>query len=329
MLVFLTGGTGFLGSEVARLLVERGDRVRALVRDPDRAQALRELGCELIHGDLSDEAALVAALRGAGGLVHCAQKAVVGAPDAERDELVDTNVCGTERMLGAGLTAGVHKAVHVSSVEVLGDTAGRVVDESWTRDPAMPWRSVYEETKAVAHGRAQDLAARGLAVTVVQPGLVYGPGDPSAFGELLRRCAQGHRATVAYADRGVVPVHRDDVAEGVVRALDKGVPGESYILAGQPVVVRDMLRQLARLGEGPAPRSLPSGLLRLLSPLGGVAGPVLGLAPNLAELRRACDGVTSWACSDKAARELGWTARPLAEGLAGLVAEHRVAVRSG
>ena len=329
MLVFLTGGTGFLGSGVARLLVGRGDRVRALVRDPARAQALRDLGCELVHGDLSDEAALVAALRGAGGLVHCAERALVGALDAERDELVDTNVCGTERMLGAGLTAGVHKAVHVSSVEVLGDTAGRVVDESWTRDPALPWRSVYEETKAVAHGRAQDLAARGLPVTVVQPGLVYGPGDPSAFGGLLRRCAQGHRATVAFADHGVVPVHRDDLAEGVVRALDKGVAGESYVLAGEPVRVRDMLCQLARLGEGPAPRTLPSGLLRLLSPLGGVAGPALGLAPNLAELRRACDGVTSWASSDKAARELGWTARPLAEGLAGLVDEHRAALRSG
>jgi len=326
--VFLTGGTGFLGGEVARLLVQRGDRVRALVRDPDRADALRALGCELVPGDLSDEAALVTALRGAGGLVHCAERAVVGAPDCERDELVDTNVCGTERMLGAALAGGVHKAVHVSTVEVFGDTGGRVVDETWTRDPSVPWRSVYEETKAVAHGRAQDLAARGLPVTLVQPGLVYGPGDPSAFGALLRRCAQGHRATLAYADHGVVPVHRDDVAEGVVRALDKGVPGESYVLAGQPVRMRELLAQLAQLCERPAPRSVPSGLLRLLSPLGRVAGPALGLAPNLAELRRACDGVTSWASSDKAARELGWAARPLAEGLASLVAQHGPAARS-
>jgi len=326
--VFLTGGTGHLGSEVARLLVKRGDQVRALVRDPDKAGALRELGCDLVPGDLSDEPALVMALRGAGALVHCAERAVVGAPDSGRAELVDTNVCGTERMLGAGLTAGVHKAVHLSSVEVFGDTMGRVVDESWTRDPALPWRSVYEETKAVAHGRAQDLAARGLPVTVVQPGLVYGPGDPSAFGELLRRCVQGQRTTLAFADHGVVPVHRDDVAEGVVRALDKGVPGESYVLAGQPVRVRELLAELARQCERRAPRAVPSALLRLLSPLGGLAGPALGLEPNLAELRRACDGVTSWASSDKAARELGWTARPLAAGLASLVAEHRPAVGS-
>lgn len=325
MRVFLTGGTGHLGSEVARLLVQRGDRVRALVRDPERAGALRELGCELVPGDLSDEPALVAALRGTGALVHCAERALVGAPDSERAELVDTNVCGTERMLGAGLTAGVHKAVHVSSVEVFGDTRGRVVDEGWTRDPALPWRSVYEETKAVAHGRAQDLAARGLPVTVVQPGLVYGPGDRSAFGDLLRRCARGQRTTVAFADHGVVPVHRDDLAEGVVRALDKGVPGESYVLAGEPVRVRELLVEFARQCERPVPRAVPSALLRLLSPVGRVAGPALGLPSNLCELRRACDGVTSWASSDKAARELGWTARPLVQGLASLVAEHRPA----
>jgi uncharacterized protein YbjT (DUF2867 family) len=80
MRVFLTGGTGFLGSEVARLLRERGDTVRALVRSPDRASRLSALGCELVRGDLSDEAALVEACRGMTAVVHCVAVHDLGAP---------------------------------------------------------------------------------------------------------------------------------------------------------------------------------------------------------------------------------------------------------
>ena len=319
MRVFLTGGTGFLGSRVACLLVERGDRVRVLVRDPERAQDLRELGCELVVGDLSDEAALVAALRGVAGLVHCAERCEVGVDDEGRSELVATNVCGTERMLGAALTSGVHKAVHVSSVEVFGDTGGRVVDERWTRDPARAWRSAYEETKAVAHGRAQDLSARGLPLSIVQPGPLYGPGAVHGVGALLQQRLDGRLATVAFGDRGVVPVHRDDAADGVVAALDKGVPGESYVLAGEPVRLRELFALLAELSGSRPPWTLPTLLLRALSPAAGFVWPALGLPPNLAELVRASDGVTSWASSGKASHELGWNARPLPEGLSSLL----------
>lgn len=320
MRVFLTGGTGFLGGEVARLLVERGDTVRALVRDPGRALALRELGCELVAGDLSDEGALVAWMADVEAVVHCAAVYAVGVPDCRRAELVDTNVCGTEHVLGAALTAGVHRAVHVSTVAVYGDTGGRVVDETWTRDPALPWTSVYEETKAVAHGRAQDLAARGLPCSIVAPGLVYGPDDRSAFGQLLQQFLAGRLSALPFPSLGVSPVHRDDAAAGVIAALDKGLPGECYVLAGEPVTVRDLLAQLSEVSGRRAPRlSVPTTLLRALSPAGWLLGPALGLPPNLAELVRSCDGVTFWASSDKAARELGWTPRTLADGLPDLL----------
>lgn len=325
--MFLTGGTGFLGSAVARLLVERGDSVRALVRDPARAVGLRDLGCEVVEGDLTDEGALVAALRGCTGLVHGAGLYAVGVPESRRDELVDTNVRGTERMLGAALTAGIHKAVHVSSVVVFGDTGGRVVDETWTRDPALPWSSVYEETKAVAHGRAQDLSARGLPLAIVLPGLVYGPGDRSDVGQLLQQVLDGRLNALPFPELGLAPVHRDDAVDGIVAALDTGVPGESYVLAGAPVHLRDLVENLAEVSGRRPPRfTVPSALLKALSPMGSIAGPALGLPPNLAELVRCSHGVTFWASSDKAGRELGWTARPLSEGLADLV---RVRVPAG
>lgn len=320
MRVFLTGGTGFIGGEVARLLRERGSEVRALVRDPSRAAALQAIGCELVEGDLSDEGALVQACRGATAVVHAAAVYAVGVPEARRAELVDANIRGTERVLGAALTAGLTKAVYVSTVAVFGDTGGQVADETWSRT-ANGFTSVYEETKAWAHKRAQEIAARGLPLVTVQPGVVYGPGDPSTFGELLGQFLEGRLPALPFPDLGVTPVHRDDVAAGVLLALDKGVPGESYVLAGEPVRMAELLRVLAEVsGRRPPRLTVPTSLLRALAPAGRFVGPALGFPPNLRELIRSSDGVTFWASSEKAHRELGWTSRPLADGLRQLVA---------
>jgi nucleoside-diphosphate-sugar epimerase len=323
--VFLTGGTGFIGSEVARRLRARGDDVRALVRDPERATALREIGCDLVVGDLSDEAALVAACRGMTHVVHAAAVYAVGIPASRRDELVDANVRGTERVLGAALTAGVSKAVYVSTVAVFGNTGGEVAYEGWPRT-ASGWTSVYEETKTCAHKRAQEIASRGLPLVTVQPGTVYGPDDPSTFGELLGQFLDGKLPALPFPELGVSPVHRDDVADGILLALDEGVPGQSYVLTSDSVRVRDLIGQLAELSGRKPPRTVPSVLLKALAPAGRVVGPALGFPPNLRELISSSDGVTFWARSDKARDELGWTPRPLREGLAELVAARTAAL---
>ena len=319
MRVFLTGGTGFIGSEVARRLRSRGDDVRALVRDPERATALRELGCELVVGDLSDEAALVRACRGMTHVVHAAAVYAVGIPASRRDELVDVNVRGTERVLGAALTAGVSKAVYVSTVAVFGNTGGEVAYEGWART-ASGYTSVYEETKTCAHKRAQEIASRGLPLVIVQPGTVYGRDDPSTFGELLGQFLEGTLPALPFPDLGVSPVHRDDVAAGILLALDEGVPGQSYVLTSDSVRVRDLIGELAELSGRKPPRTVPTVLLRALAPAGAVVGPALGFPPNLRELISSSDGVTFWATGDKARKDLGWEPRPLREGLAELVA---------
>ena len=320
MRVFLTGGTGFIGGEVARRLRERGDEVRALVRTPAKAQALRDLGCELVEGDLFDEARLVEACRGTDAVVHGAAVYEVGVPATRRDALVDANVRGTERVLGAALAAGVRRAVYISTVAVFGDTGGVVADEGWTR-AAQGFTSVYEETKATAHQRAQEIAARGLPLVTVQPGVVYGPGDPSTFGELVGQFLDGKLPALPFPDLGVTPVHRDDVAAGVLLALDAGVPGESYVLAGTPVRMRELIGVLADVSGRRPPRfTVPTALLRALAPVGPLVGPALGFPPNLRELISSSDGVTFWASGERARRELGWTSRPLEQALAALVA---------
>jgi nucleoside-diphosphate-sugar epimerase len=322
--VFLTGGTGFIGGEVARRLRARGDRVRALVRDPARARALADLGCDLVVGDLSDESALQAACDGADAVVHGAAVYEVGVPEDRRPALVDANVGGTERVLGAALAAGVRKAVYVSTVAVFGNTRGAVADETWVKRDDVPATSVYEQTKADAHRRAHEIAARGLPLVIVQPGVVYGPGDPSTFGELLTQFVTGKLPALPFPDFGMTPVHRDDVAAGVVLALDAGVPGESYVLAGEPTTNRELLTVLAGVaGRKPPSLTVPTVVLKALAPAGRVVGPLLGFPPNLRELISSSDGVTFWASSAKAQRELGWTYRPLEEGLREVVADVR------
>ena len=127
-----------------------------------------------------------------------------------------------------------------------------------------------------------------------------------------------------FPELGVTPVHRDDVAAGIVLALDKGDTGASYVLAGQPTRMNDLIGELARVaGKKPPRGSLPTAVIKGLAPFGRVVGPMLGFPPNIRELIASSDGVTFWARSDKAQRELGWMYRPLPEGLATVVAARR------
>lgn len=321
MRVFLTGGTGFIGGEVARLLRGRGDEVRALVRTPSKVAPLEAIGCELVAGDLSDEDALTEACRDVDAVVHGAALYEVGVPAQRRTAMVDVNVGGTERVLGAALSAGVRKAVYISTVAVFGNTRGQVADEGWVRPDDGNYTSVYEETKVLAHRRAHEIAARGLPLVTVQPGVVYGAGDPSTFGVMLQRSVAGKLPAVPFPDLGITPVHRDDVAAGVLLALDKGTPGECYVLAGTPVRVRELIAELAAVAGRKPPRfSLPTVAVRIAAPFGRFIGPALGFPPNLREVLSSSHGVTFWASANKAADELGWTPRPLPEGLRDLVA---------
>ena len=320
MRVFLTGGTGFIGGEVARLLRARGDEVRALVRTPQKAAALEAIGCELVPGDLSDEQALTEACQGMDAVVHGAALYEVGVPAERREAMVDANVGGTERVLGAALAAGVRKTVYISTVAIFGNTRGHVADETWVRLDDGSYTSVYEETKVLAHRRAHEIAARGLPLVTVQPGVVYGAGDTSAMGDLLARFVAGKLPALPFPDMGVTPVHRDDAAAGVLLALDKGAPGECYVLAGTPVRVRELVGELAAVAGRKPPRfALPTAAVRAAVPVGRFVGPALGFPPNLRELLSSSDGVTFWATGKKAMDELGWTSRPLSEGLRDLV----------
>jgi nucleoside-diphosphate-sugar epimerase len=314
MRVFLTGGTGFIGGEVARRLRERGDEVVALVRDPARATALAGLGVTLVPGTVSDAAAVAAGLDGADAAIHGAAVYEVGIPASQRPAMYDANVTGTRTVLAAALDARTPKVVYVSTVAAFGDTGGVVVDEA--HEHPGRYTSYYDETKHLAHQEASRQRAAGLPLVIVQPGAVYGPGDHSVVGGLIRKAAKGRAGPVAFATMGLNAVHRDDVADGILRALDSGRPGEAYVLGGEITTLGTILATAARVAGRHAPRlSMPTVLVKAVAPFGPLLGPVMGLPPNIRELISTSDGVTFWAKDDKARAELGYVPRGLEQGL--------------
>jgi dihydroflavonol-4-reductase len=314
MRVFLTGGTGFIGAGLARALRSRGDDVVALVRAPERAEPLSAMGCTLLQGDLGDTYLIRRGVEDCDAVVHAAAVYEVGIRARDRAAMFAANVTGTETVLRASLAAGVARTVYVSTVAVFGDTHGEVAVEGAAGPDG--YTSYYEETKRQAHDVACALAAEGLPLVIAAPGAVYGPHDHSQVGNLLTQLRKGRLPLVPFGDLGLTAVHRDDVVDGLVACLDKGRLGETYILGGDIVTLREILATAADvLGRKPVRRDVPARLVKAIAPAGPVLGPVLGYPPNMSELISASDGVTFWASSDKARGELGYHPRPLEQGL--------------
>ncbi len=315
MKVFVTGGTGFIGGEVVRQLRARGDEVACLVRTPAKATGLAELGCELVSGDLGDTEALRKGMEGCDALIHAAAMYEVGIPAKQHPAMYEANVRGSERVLRAALEAKVAKVVYVSTVGIFGNTHGKVVDESYEH-PGKEFTSYYEETKLEGHRIAKRMMVEeGLPGVIVQPGGVYGPGDTSQVADLLVEFFAGRLFMLPFPDLGICLTHVEDIAAGILLALDKGAVGETYVISGPATTMREAVETMASLSGRKAPkRALPTPVMKALTPVGPLVGKLMGQPPNLRELISSADGVTFWASYEKAGRELGYSPRGMEEG---------------
>ncbi len=316
MRAFVTGATGFIGGKVAAILRDRGDEVVCLVRDPSRADVLRDVGCELVQGGLGDAGAIARGVEGADAVFHVAGDYRVGITKDDCAQMHASNVDGTRTILQAAHDAGAARTVYVSTVGVFGNTHGKLVDETFRRDESAGFLSCYDETKYRAHQVAEEFIAAGDPVVIVAPGGVYGPKDHSAMGTLIEMARRGRMRWAPFGDLGITVAHVDDIAAGIVTAHDRGRAGEFYVLAGPAMTQLQIAGEVTKLAGRKPPRgNLPPRLIKMAIPFGPLVGRAMGLEPNLRELISASDGVTYWARADKAAAELGWDPRGLEQGL--------------
>ena len=311
MTYLVTGATGFIGGHLARQLRAEGHEVRALVRDPARAGALESLGVDLRRGDITEPGTLPGAMEGVDGLFHLAAWYKLG---QKSDAAYRINVDGTRNVLEAARAADVPRIVYTSSLAVFGDTGGRVVDEDYRMDG--PWLSEYDRTKWLAHyDVALPMIEAGLPLVIVQPGLVYGPGDHSNVGVVFRDYLRGRLPVIP--KQGGCWAHVEDVARGHILAMDRGEVGESYIIGGKPYMWEDALRMAEEItGRKPPRLVLPPVVARAASWLMKPVAAVLPVPTTYhPETLRVAAGSTYWGDDTKARRELGWDPRPFEVGL--------------
>jgi len=314
MKYFLTGATGFVGGRLARQLVKAGHQVVAVVRNPAKAEDLAEPGIAVHQGDVTDKESMRAPMTGVDGVFHVAAWYKVGVKDKRAAEA--TNVQGTRNVLELMRELGIPKGVYTSTLGVFSDTRGRLVDETYRYTG--PYLSEYERTKAAAHYEvAEPMMAAGLPLVIVLPGLIYGPGDTSAVRRTLLQYLQG-KLPMMPRESAYCWAHVDDVARGHMLAMEKGRPGESYIIAGPRHTFIEGMELAERITGLPAPRMRAApGMMKAMAAVMGVVEKVAPVQEAYAsESLRAIAGVTYLGDNAKARRELGYNPRSLQEGLA-------------
>lgn len=324
MRVFVTGGTGFVGKPTVRRLVEGGHEVRCLVRRISHTSELEALGCEFAYGDVTDKASVIEGARGCEWVVNLANVYSWWEPDKGVYRRV--NVEGTRNVMEAALEAGVSKVVHVSTFVVWGKPLQSPFDE---QTPVGPERfTEYARSKYEGDLVVWELyRERDLPVVVLYPGPVLGADDPKSTGQLIRDLVEGRMPGRILEDSAFTWVHVKDVAEAIVRALEKeGNSGEKYLIGKDILTVGELTRMVCEIAGVPPPkRRLPTPAIMagaaLMTKVADLSGkpPLLGMSTDM--MRNAKEGVVF--DGGRAERELGLTYTPIREAIEEEVVSHR------
>ena len=313
--VLVTGASGLIGGNVARGLAAGGHQVAALLRPGSEVPALHGFAYRRVDGDVRDPASVERAIDGCDAVVHAA--ALVCMWQARERDMSEVNVDGSRHVFEASLRARIRRVVHISSIDALGlPPEGRPIgDEEASGNRLMP--GPYALSKRRADDVARDFAARGLPVSLIHPGFVFGPWDtkPSS-GRMILAIARG---MPAYPKGGAnVFVGVADVVAVVLAALERGVPGRGYIVAAHNLTYQEAFTRIARvIGVQPPRLGIPPGLTLALGAVGSIAQSLLGreLDVNLVTARNAVMART--VSSTRARDELG----VIHQGFDGAVAE--------
>ena len=233
--ILVTGATGLAGANICKHLIERGDRVRALARPAADTEPLDSLGVEVLPGDISSADDVRRAAAGGDAAIHCA--ALLGGASQNLSDFEAVNVQGTKHVLDAAEAVGMRRVVAVSTGTFFDTTGGLDREDA----PVMkePSADPYTITKMAAFQDAMTRAAKGQDVVTTHPGAIFGPSPVASnalgrtsFNRVLLSALRGR--ITRYLTFPVSWVFSEDIAEGCVLALDRGVAGERYMLDGQP-----------------------------------------------------------------------------------------------
>ena len=318
-MILVTGASGFVGGHVARLLVERGHRVRALVRPSSELRGIADLivsrnALERVIGDLRDPDSLQVAVAGCQVVYHVAADYRLWARDP--GELYRSNVDGTRNLLEAARRAGVERVVYTSTVGCIGVPGDGTPGDEGSPVSIEEMTGAYKRSKFLAEQVALEYARGGLPVVIVNPTAPVGEGDvkPTPTGRVILDFLKGRMP--AYVDTGLNLVDVRDVAQGHLLAAERGRTGERYILGARNMTLREILEELARLSGRSAPRvRIPYAVAWTYAAAGTAFARWTGREPRAPLDAVRLSRKKMFVRTAKAEQELGFSAGPVEQAL--------------
>lgn len=315
MRIFVTGGTGYIGSLLCRRLCESGHQVRALVRATSNTAALEEMGAATFVGDITDRVSMREGMSGADWVIHAAAELDFGAPIGR---IEGANVVGSENVASLASKLGVGRVLLLSSIAAFGSSPADGSPATEESGVELPFPSAYGATKKAGEQAFTAWSERGLRLNVVYPSLVYGPpGRKSGLNATLGAVVRGRLPAIVGGEQITSWVFLEDLVTGLLAVMERAEPGQHYLMTGEAAPLGSVIERTAALaGVAPPRRRMSAGRAKLI---GRLINPLFTLrgkrAPiNLAQiesLRR------HWNFDDAKARsELSWSSRALAAGLA-------------
>jgi nucleoside-diphosphate-sugar epimerase len=308
MTVLVTGATGFIGGHLVDFLLGRDEPVRILTRPGEDVGPLAQGNVEVCRGDLNDWRSLAPAVRGVHRVLHCAARTGPWGPESEYAEV---NVGGTQALLEAALEAGAKGFLHVSSIAVHGTNVNGSADET---APLQRGSDPYSRTKVEAERRLQRMIHQaGAPVTIVRPGLVYGPGDAASFGRFAKLIQQGRMPIIGSGNNHVPLIQVGDVVRGIVLAAENAqAVGRAYLLVNdEPVTQREYFAAIAAELGVPAPHvHVPYHVALALGATSEAVGHLFGMQnpPPVMRFGVKQIGGENRFIGDRARNELGFSA---------------------
>jgi dihydroflavonol-4-reductase len=309
----VTGATGHIGNVLVRKLIERGERVRALILPNESRAPIESLDVETVEGDVLNKESLYKSMNEVKGVFHLA--GIISIMPGSNEIVRQVNIEGTKNILQVARNMNVGRFVYTSSIHAIKRVEKGVIDETLPYDPENPYGE-YDRAKAEATLEVQKAAQTGLEAVIACPTGVIGPYDfrGSLMGDVIHEAAESK--PTLYVDGAYDFVDVRDVADGLIAAAEKGKRSESYILSGQKISVRYLLETVREItGRHFFQMKIPFDLARfaaLFTPMYySYARVTPRFTPYSLEVLRSNANISH----AKATRELGYKPRPIYDSI--------------